>query len=346
MEELRSTGSKIIASENSSSFPSLTRNLGREIAEKLAKNAAEARIAAEAIADEEDVETVVTTRRIVRRDSSCITISTLTSSLQTKRAGKVVVSSDAPLIVVEPIVTILNDVDVQTDSIPTSEVDIQTDLSAVNIDLVPFVLSPIVEPVVPPPPKNRQMIQEELARELGVELSTFDEFVEAQKRSPRLANPPPVPTTGIRQRNTGNRWGNRFSTRLPYAATQAPSYFINVFPESTRPYVSSIVTFTAAVYLGGVISGALLMPSTQHYHVSPYHLMVGASDQAAWHQCQSLGSIWLDLEMILTLRVADNNLGAAWGEGIATSGGGNGVGESLFRFVNELVPFSRPRIRF
>ena len=254
------------------------------------------------------------------------------------------VSSDSPLHLVEPVVTVLHDVDVQTDSRPTNEIDVQTDLSAVNIALVPFVPPPVVEPIAPPPPKTRQTIQEELARELGVELSTFDEFIAVQKRVP----PPPTTSAGLRQRNNGNRWGGRFSNRLPYVATQAPSYFINVFPESTRPYVSSIITskvvlYTAVIYLGGVISGALFMPAT-HYHVSPYHLMVGGTDQAAWHQCEfrfhhfaSRSYYHSAPRSSLTLfRDADNSLGTAWGEGMA-SGGGNGVGDSLFRFVNECV---------
>ena len=193
------------------------------------------------------------------------------------------VSSEFPLNLVEPVV---NDVNVQTESISKTETDVQTDLSAVNIDLVHCVAVPVVST----PPKSRQTIQEELARELGVELSTFDQFLEVQKREERPDVSLSASTSGLRQRNTGSRWGSRFSTRIPYAATQAPSYFINVFPESTRPYVSSIITsklvlYGAVIYLGGVISGALFMPAT-HYHVSPYHLMVGASDQAAWHQCE------------------------------------------------------------
>ena len=70
MDELRATGSKLVDSENNSSFPSLTRNLGREIAEKLAKNAVEA--ASATGGDGEDVETVVTTRRIVSVDFSVL----------------------------------------------------------------------------------------------------------------------------------------------------------------------------------------------------------------------------------------------------------------------------------
>lgn len=138
-------------------------------------------------------------------------------------------------------------------------------------------------------PRTKQAVQEELARGLGIEWTMLESFVQGQKRTATksLDTAPFVPQQLVRSHRG-------WSSRLPLAAVQTPAYIINVFPESTRPFVSSflasstsVVVYSLTMYLAGFFTGATLMPATHHHHyAAPYSVMVGVSDAALWQQCK------------------------------------------------------------
>lgn len=174
------------------------------------------------------------------------------------------------------------DEETQTDPIPVREMEIQTDLSSVNVDLI---AAPAVQLEVESaleelaPPRTPLELQRELAQELGVDLATLEKFVEAQKApAPSMSQAttsPSVVQISASARRAG-RWASRMGTR---AALQGPALFVSVrrrrtrdrgfgadtlssqvFPESAKPYVGQILEssltfflYTATVWLTGFI---------------------------------------------------------------------------------------------
>lgn len=179
---------------------------------------------------------------------------------------------------------IVSDGQTQTDVVDLREIEVQTDV------VVPTATD-LMEV-----PRTKQSIQEELARGLGVDWTTLEGFIEGQKRT-TAARPLKSATannevSALRpRRSNNNHWSSRISSRFPVTAVvQSPAYFINVFPESTRPYVSSIVASSSAVFIWTllvyIVSGSCFSPTQHHHHYStPYSVLVGISDQALWSQC-------------------------------------------------------------
>lgn len=213
----------------------------------------------------------------------CLTPPTLTTrsllDVQKKRGKKSPAS--APIVThVETSVSV-SDADIQTDPVPVREVDVQTDVSALNDVLLKAAdVKPQVIEVKPPVRTERQM-QEDLAKGLGVSLDVVKQAVESQKSGGKAAMARLLGDCGKPAVNASSRRTGRWRTRLmPGAVAQAPSYFVNVcpdlspvlyrlsltpftrqaFPEPARPYVAlfvnpgfSLFCFTAAVYLVGVV---------------------------------------------------------------------------------------------
>lgn len=110
--------------------------------------------------------------------------------------------------------------------------DIQTDLSSVNIDLI---AAPAVETQIvleeAAQPKKPEELQRELAQELGVDLSTFEKFVEAQKTgsTPMPAMTRPVSSASAVHFGAGARRAGRWASRMgSRAAVQGPALLVSV----------------------------------------------------------------------------------------------------------------------
>ncbi|GAA5951496.1 hypothetical protein JCM21900_001584 [Sporobolomyces salmonicolor] len=283
---------------------SISKSLGREIANRMAEQEEESDSEEGEETEEEDEEVddiIVTTHRRIK-----------------KRRKK---SSPLSRPVVTHVETSVNvcDADIQTEPIPSRAMDIQTDLSAVNIDLVAAAVPEPEIVVTAPPPKTERELQEDLAKELGIDLESVKQFVEAQKSGVKpgsrllIETPPPVPGS---PRRTG-RWRSRLT---PGRVAQAPGYIVSYFPTSARPYVAQVldssITFmlyTATVYLAGVVSGSYVLPVNHHHHLAPFSVMFSAQDSTAYNSM-------------------------SW-EGLAVGSSGNGglAREGLGHFLYELV---------
>lgn len=166
------------------------------------------------------------------------------------------------------------DATTQTESTQTTSIEIQTDFEPLQ--------------------RTKSSIQQELIQGLGFsQWSELESFIESQKRvsSTKISQTPPsqirLPPT-LRQRISANKWSNRLVARIP---STAPAYLYNSFPESTRPFISNIALYTAAIYLGGVLSGLFastsLIGSTNHYHFGSNF------DAGQWNQCELSYSLLL-----------------------------------------------------
>ncbi|GAA5992429.1 hypothetical protein JCM11641_002904 [Rhodosporidiobolus odoratus] len=249
---------------------SLSKSLGREIANQMAaqQDSDSSEDEGEETAGEEDEvdDIIVTTHRRIK-----------------KRSKK---TSPAPTPVVTHVETnvTVSDADIQTEPITTTEMGVQTDLSAINSDLI---AAPAVEPEVivlappAPPPKTEKEIQEDLAKGLGVDVELVKQFVDASKNG-KAAKLVADATTLAASRRSG-----RWRQRLPMA--RAPAYLVNAFPTSARPYVAqmldsgvSLVLYSATIYLLGVVSGSLL-PSNHHHTFAPFNVMLSSQDSVAYN---------------------------------------------------------------
>lgn len=178
----------------------LSRNLGKEMADKLAAE----QIAEPEEEEAEEVETVTTTRRKIvcplLLKSKALMIE------QKKRATK----SDSGMVETEEaaVLTVVVDAHAQTESISTHSIQVQT---------------------------------EELP-------SSVVHSRESTSGKSTALPPSNSATTELRQRPPSSRWARRLSSRLPAAAAEAPAYIINVFPESTRPLVSCVLTSKLVLY--------------------------------------------------------------------------------------------------
>lgn len=146
-------------------------------------------------------------------------------SVQKKRGKKSGGASEPLVTHVETSVSVC-DVDIQTDPVPSREMAMQTDLSAVADDLVK---ASEVEPKVitieapRPPPRSERELQEDLAKGLGVNVDLVKQFVEAQKSGAK--GTPRAPLEGRAAAVSGrSRWRSRLSSPLPHA----PAYLVNV----------------------------------------------------------------------------------------------------------------------
>lgn len=181
--------------------------------------------------EEEEVDDIIVTthRRIVRESLLFAERSALTRwPLQKKRGTKSTEPSQPTITRVEE-TTVVVDAHTQTDTVSMTEMHVQTDLSATTIDLVPPVELPVVQVVEEPTPKTGREIQEELAKELGIDWTKLSEFVEGQKAPPSVPKPFADPSfAGVMSARRAGRWATRLSSRIPNAAAQAPSFLINV----------------------------------------------------------------------------------------------------------------------
>lgn len=207
----------------------MSKSLGRELARRLAEAEADADDAEDDEGDggektggseDEQVDLVVTTHRRVK-----------------KRGTRTTGPPAPPTITHIEETTVVHDAQTQTLPVPTTDRNVQTDLSAVREDLL--IGSKVIETQTPSliekeeEPKSEREQHEELAKNLGISLERLDAFVQAQKEAKRTPAPCPPPTMLVKQdpsfgsrRGYGGRWA-RLSSRMN-AAAQAPSYFISV----------------------------------------------------------------------------------------------------------------------
>lgn len=124
---------------------------------------------------------------------------------------------------------VVADVEVQTDAVAVQDTEIQTDLTRIDVDKLLSVTPPAANPA-----KSPAELKKDLASELGVDLTAFDKFFEAQRSS----NIQPVSMStsssmsGLHIRRAG-RWATRIGSR---AAVQGPALFVSV---SYCPLVSA-----------------------------------------------------------------------------------------------------------
>ncbi|BGO94729.1 hypothetical protein NBRC10512_007324 [Rhodotorula toruloides] len=273
IEEMRVVGRKSGFLDNSSALASpakaslgdsINRSLGREIATQLSEQDSESSDE-EGTAGEEDVDDII-----------------ITTHRRIKKRGK----KSSPLS--EPVVThvetsvSVSDADVQTDTPAMRESDVQTNLVAVQDDLVKAsdVKPQIVEvPPPPPPARTEREMQEELAKGLGIKVEAIKQFVEAQKGATKTSGVPVM--ADVRPSRPG-RWRSRFT---PGPIVQTPAYLINVFPTSARPYVAqvldsgvSLFLYTFTIYLIGMISGSRFLPLTHRHTLEIF----SPHDTLAW----------------------------------------------------------------
>ncbi|GAA5889951.1 hypothetical protein JCM5296_003659 [Sporobolomyces johnsonii] len=253
---------------------SISKSLGREIANRMAEQEEESDSdeGEETEGEDEEVDDIiVTTHRRIK-----------------KRGKKSSPLSEPTITHVETSVNVC-DADIQTEPIPSRAMDVQTELSAVNVDLVAAVVPEPEIIVTAPPPKTERELQEDLAKELGIDLESVKQFVEAQKSGAkpgsRLLVEAPSPVSGSPRRS--GRWRSRLT---PGRVAQAPGYIVSYFPTSARPYVAQVldssITFmlyTATVYLAGVVSGSYVLPINHHHHLAPFSVMFSAQDSTAYN---------------------------------------------------------------
>lgn len=240
---LDGSGSGTSSDRADGSLPgSVSKSLGRELARQLGGEEDEAETT-EREADEdsnEEVDEIVTTRR---RIVSCTLL--LFSAFPSRSAHvfrpsqkkRVVKAGVASLNLSVNETTVVHDAGTQTSPISSKEMDVQTDLAAVAIELV---AAPAVEIEtqgaevleVPPEPKTQRELHEELAAGLGIDLSALQTFVDGQK-DPPMASPTSFktmsdtgPSISTRQSRPGRM--SRFSSRVNTFSVQAPAFIIDV----------------------------------------------------------------------------------------------------------------------
>ncbi|CEQ38867.1 SPOSA6832_00319, partial [Sporobolomyces salmonicolor] len=295
---------------------SISKSLGREIANRMAEQEEESDSEEGDETEEEDEEVDDIIDDII------------------KKRGKT--SSPLSRPVVTHVETSVNvcDADIQTEPTPSPAMDVQTDLSAVNIDLV---AASVPEPkivVSAPLPKTERELQEDLAKELGIDLESVKQFVEAQKSGVKSGSrllieaPPPDGALALSPHPRSSRSSSRIHRQRertspspsPNDEFPADPLLSQYFPTSARPYVAQVldssITFmlyTATVYLAGVVSGSYVLPVNHHHHLAPFSVMFSAQDSTAYNSM-------------------------SW-EGLAVGSSGNGglAREGLGHFLYELV---------
>lgn len=194
--------------------------------------------------------------------------------------------------------TTVSDAHTQTDTVATTDTEVQTSLADNKVDNAEEEM-----------PRTKESIQKELAEGLGLDWDLLTSFIEGQKRSAVASKPSTskaakwassettTSSTAAVTLRSRRHWSSRFSTRLPLTSVvQAPAYIIDVLPGS-NPFVTSVVAssativlYTMVIYMSGMITGSILMPTHHHHHLAPYSVMVGISDAALWNQCKSLSA--------------------------------------------------------
>ncbi|GAA6035917.1 hypothetical protein JCM8097_005162 [Rhodosporidiobolus ruineniae] len=257
------------ASPAKSLAESLSRSLGREISSQLAAqedSESESDEGEETAGEDEVDDIIVTTHRRIKKRS--------------KRSSPV---SEPVVTHVETSINV-SDADVQTEKPSVQEIDVQTDLSAVKIDLI---AAPAVEPevvVVAPPPKTERELQQDLAKELGVDVDLVQQYVTAKKNGKAAQLLADAVTPPLASPRRSGRWRHR----IPMA--HAPSVLVNAFPTSARPYVAQVLDssisfflYTATIYLVGVVSGSRFFPTNHHHTFAPFQVMFSAQDSTAYN---------------------------------------------------------------
>ncbi|GAA5998226.1 hypothetical protein JCM5350_007943 [Sporobolomyces pararoseus] len=284
--------SAVASSPGKSLQASITRSLGRELASHLA-NEEESESEGEETegdGDGEDEIIVTTQRRIKKRG---------------KKSGSV-----SPLVQHVETTVNVSDADIQTDSIQTHAVEVQTELSGLGVELI--VAPP---PVAPAKPKTVKERKEEAAKELGVDIDLVKQFLETQKPSNQRVLELAAPGS---PRRPAGRWRSRM---LPGSMVQAPSLLISYFPSAARPYVGQILDsgvtlmlYSATIFLFGILTGAHLLPVTHHHYLTPFSSVLPFYESGAY----SAMSTW---------------------EGLVPGATGNGglAREGLAQFFYELV---------
>ncbi|GAA5947122.1 hypothetical protein JCM3765_002167 [Sporobolomyces pararoseus] len=283
--------SAVASSPGKSLQASITRSLGRELATQLKEEEGSDSEGEETDGDGEgEDEIIVTTQRRIKRGKKSGSVSPLIQHLETT--------------------VNVRDADIQTDSIQTQAIEVQTDLSGVGVELI--VAAP---PVAPAKPKTVKERKEEAAKELGVDIDLVKQFLETQKPSNQRIVELAAP--GSPRRTTG-RWRSRM---LPGSMVQAPSLLISYFPSAARPYVGQILDsgvtlmlYSATIFLFGILTGAHLLPTTHHHYLTPFSSVLPFYESGAY----SAMSTW---------------------EGLVPGATGNGglAREGLAQFFYELV---------
>ncbi|GAA5964194.1 hypothetical protein JCM8115_002823 [Rhodotorula mucilaginosa] len=280
IEEMRSVGPRSGFLEAGQSFISptkslaatISRSIGREIATQMSSAVEDDESDEDASVEREDIgddvdDIIVTTRRRIRkrtRDSTGLANSIV----------RVDTSVD------------MADADCQTAGPSHSVLAVQTDLTAVNSELVEKRKTS-EEPLYPEL-TTRQM-QDELAMRLGVDVNLVKQLADAKQAGAHVSVTR-TPTEMLQPVAVPARRSPRWRTRLASVpVAKAPAYLVNVFPNSARPYVSqlldsglSLVLYSATIYLIGVLSGSRFMPQYHRHYFSPMDFGLYASDTARW----------------------------------------------------------------
>jgi len=217
----------VASSPGKSLQASINRTLGRELATQLKEEEESESEGSETEEDGEgEDEIIVTTQRRI------VSLSFSTSnerskrrlkrfSLQKKRGKKS--GSVSPLVQHFESTVNVSDVDVQTESIQTHAIEVQTDLSGVGVELI--VAPPPAPPVIPPKSKTVKERKEDAAKELGVDIELVKQYLETQKPSSQRLVELSAPPSSPRRTAVAGRWRARM---LPRSMVQAPSLLISV----------------------------------------------------------------------------------------------------------------------
>lgn len=314
MDEMRMSSNHLSVDSSGASdgrlsvAPSLSRNLGRELARRLSEEPGDKDV--EAKSDDEKTEggdsvdeVIVTHHRLIKKHKKAVAVSS---------------APGEPVITHREEVTVVSDANVQTDEVETRDGSAQTELG--HKDVAHELTAQL---------NGRDQAQRELADSLGVEVQTLKSFFDQRNvhdGSPNIMRiNETLASVGrmLETRDAPARRRNRLATRFQRASSTPPFVFA-IMPKAAQPFVDKIaqnsttlVLWSLVVYLSGVLTGFWMFPS----HKLPFHLLVPQSvDQAHWLQY--------------------NTLGTSWGEGFGTVDivGYGGARSHLWGWVNEYVP--------
>ncbi|GAA5873102.1 hypothetical protein JCM3774_000342 [Rhodotorula dairenensis] len=279
IEEMRSVGPRSaflesgqnLLSPSKSLAATISRSIGREIATHMTSDDEDDSEGEEASEHEEapdDIDDIiVTTHRRIRK------------------RGKRSTGLSEPIVHISTSVN-MTDADCQTLGPRHSVLGVQTDLTALNADLVE-VRETIEEPRQPELTTRR--MQDELATRLGVDVDLFKQLADAKQAGVGVTVTT-TPTEMLQPVAVPSRRSSHWQSRLAaIPALKAPAYLVNIFPSSARPYVAqlldsglSLVLCTAAVYLFGVLSGSTFIPMVHRHYPSPADFALYPSYSPRW----------------------------------------------------------------
>ncbi|GAA5980846.1 hypothetical protein JCM10908_003889 [Rhodotorula pacifica] len=281
IEEMQSIGPKsgfidssqqAFLSPSKSLAESISKSIGREIATQMST----------AEDEESDEEDEAIEREDAADDMDDIIV---TTHRRIRKRGKRSNAMPEPIVRVDATID-MADADCQTAGPSYSEMTVQTDLTAVNSELVE---KPPVAEEPPQPKRSTRQMQDDLASQLGVNVDLIKQLAEAKQAGAEVsvtrAPTEVLPSTPLPSRRSP-RWRSRFAS-VP--AAKAPAYLVNVFPNSARPYVAqlldsglSLVLYTAIIYLIGVLSGSRFVPLHHRHYISPVDFGLYSPDGPRW----------------------------------------------------------------